>query len=569
VLALLLLGALAGFSLFVSCGGQSNKVVARIGDREITIAHYNDQYLGISPRYRPTDIGTMEGKRRFLEDLINKEIMVDEARRRGYADDPNMEKTMEFLTDQEVLAVLRKEALDGRVTIAPGDVRDFYDRRASQYHVEILMFADMKKAEDALARLEGGATFESMASESVARRAYPKADAGWIQWGAFAEPLNSAIVDCRVGEMTGVVEMGVNTWAIARVVDIAEQEDLGAFEDVRHVLAEELRDLRSRDAFQQWTKESLETYRVEVDEEAAERVRRDLVWSATSEGEDVRPTFGEGVEDLVLGTYEGGQLTVRKLVDDMMLLPPTSRMDNRVAPEEFVNVLRMVLVNEALLAEGYRRGIHERFEVQKALAKQEEQRIVTMLHNSIISEVNVTDEDVASYYDEYQESMRDPERYMLSRIVLRWEDDARSVCEQIKSGRSFEELAKTLSVDGTSASRGGKMAPATLDMLPPEIREQVQSLRMGQVGEPLKTEQGWMVIRLDGHTPERQLTLEDAGDRIRTQLFQARQAEVFEAWLARKKEEIGVEIYEDVLAEIRLVPEESGSEPGEDAGPAA
>ena len=86
-LGFLLAGILLGLILLVSCGGKSGEVVARVGNIEITVGDYNRQYLAISLPQRPRNLNTMEGKRSFLDDIINKEILAFEATKRGFGDE--------------------------------------------------------------------------------------------------------------------------------------------------------------------------------------------------------------------------------------------------------------------------------------------------------------------------------------------------------------------------------------------------------------------------------------------------------------------------------------------------
>lgn len=568
ILAILLLGALVGLGLVVSCGKKSGKVVARVGSREITIEDYNQQYLAISSRYRPRKMQTMEAKERFLQDLINKEILASEAWRLGLGDDPNLAMQMKFLTDQAVMTVLRDEEVERRVSVAPGELQEFYERQRERYHVEILGFSDREEAVRAVERTRGGESFADLADESTVRRAYPRADAGEISWGTFQEPLNSIVFGMKAGEVSDPVPMLDNNWAVVRVVEIIPNEDLPSFEDVKNSLVENLKNIKRRERFATWMHESIAKYQVEVDSDVAERVRERLVWDVSA-SDDPRPELTTEEAQLVLGTFRGGRWTLSDFLDRLMVMPKGSRPDVGMAPKEFVSTVRLMVTNEALLGEGYERGLDQQPGVRKRLDRAREERMVTALYRSIVRDVTVTEEDVNHYYEEYKESLRSPAEYGLSRILTASEEEARSALEEIRAGTSFADVARARSLDSQTALGGGKMSPATTDALPPEVREVAVELKEGEVGGPVETTEGWMVVRLDSYNPERELSLEEARNTILQQLMQTRQGEAFDSWLQEKREELGVEIYEDVLAKIELVADRETPEPGGHGEPEA
>ncbi|MCK4546626.1 MAG: peptidyl-prolyl cis-trans isomerase [Candidatus Eisenbacteria sp.] len=551
----LLLGVVVGLGLMASCGGKSGKVVARVGDRAITTKDLNDQYMAMSSPSRPRQMHTMEGKQRFLEDIINKEIMAGEAYRLRFDDDPGLVKTLKAMTDQEILTILRDENVEQKISIEPGEAQRFYDRMGEEFHLLLLMYGSREEADSAWEQAVQGTPFPELGKESMLAKAYSDADVGWHVWGNLEEPLNEAVFALKAGEITDVVEMPGGVCSVAKVVEIRPKEDLGTFQEMKQGIVDKIRSIKRRVRFNEWTRESVEAYQVELDEEAAKEVLGRLVWEFDTAGAEVRPDFSAEEEARTLGTYRGGRLTIGDFVDRAMMIPRSSRPTSEMGDKEFHRMAQVILLNEALLGEGYASGIHERPEVREKLDRAKEERIVTMLYSGIIKDVVVTDEDIATYYDDFKDSLREVAKYHLSRIVLASRGDAEKALREARSKKSFETVARAMSVDARTAKMGGKLAPATADVLPPEVREIVVTMKKGDIGGPVETEEGWLVIRLDDYTPERELTLDETRTTIRMQLMQSRQNSAFESWLAGKREELGIEIYEDVLEEMELVPD--------------
>ncbi len=551
-LGFLVAGLLAGLCLLVSCGGKSGDTVAKGGDIRITSEDFNRQYLAISPPRRPPNMDTMEGKRRFLDDLINKEIMASEARKRGFSEDPGLVEAMKALTDQKILDVLRNEGVEEKIKFGPGEIRAFYDKQGQQSRVGLLVFQDRTRAEKALARIRKGASFKDLAAESVVARMYPDADLGWHTWGEFEEPLNSILFALKPGEVSDLIPMQGDDLVLATVFEVRPNEETGTFEELRSAMKDKLASMKRRTLSKDWTAESIKKYRVTVDEDQTAKILDRLVWTVDAAGQQIRPAFSPEEENAVLGTYEGGRMTVGSLIDELMQIPIESRPDSAMGVKEFTRFLKVVLMNKALLVDGYARKIQDRPEVRSQLDRNREERMVTMLYDSIVKDVTVTSADIEEYYENYKDSLRNPEQYEVSRIVTQSEEASKAARQAIRGGKPFEVVARARSVD-RAARNGGKLSPVTVDVFPPAVRELVVSLKIGEIGGPVHTDDGWMLIRLDGHSAERQLSLDETRDTIRMQLLQLRQGEVFDSWLAQKRQELGIEVFDDVLEGIQLV----------------
>jgi parvulin-like peptidyl-prolyl isomerase len=554
ILPVSILAAVAVSGLLASCGGKPGNVVAKIGDKAITTDDYNAAYLAISLPSRPKQMHTMEGKRKFLEDLINKEVLVVEATKMGLTEDPTVVRAMKSLTEQEVLKALRDEAVETGVHVEPAMLREFYEKQKQKYHLQLLVFNSREEAADVEKRARGGAPFSALAGRSILARAYPDADLGWRSYGDFDEPLNSTVFSLKAGETSDLLEMATGDLVLARVVAIEPNAGLPSFEEAKDGIVEQVKNVQRRTRFNEWTQANVEKYQVTVDPAVAGKLCGQLEWNPDPAAGDPRPQLPPDVEAEVIGSYSGGKMTVGDFIDELMLVPPQARPPRDATPSEFIRMVTLVLTNRALVEEGRARGLPERDDIRRNLERAQEERIVTMLFYNVIKDVSITDEDIRTYYDNYKDSLQKAEEYELSRIVLGSQPEAAAVLRQIRSGQPFEKLAEERSIDARTAKRGGKLSPATADVLPPEVREVVASLAVGGLGGPVKSEEGWVILRLDGHTPERQLTFDETKDTIQNQLLQTRQGDVFDAWIAEKRQELGVEVHDDVLEGIELVP---------------
>jgi len=108
----------------------------------------------------------------------------------------------------------------------------------------------------------------------------------------------------------------------------------------------------------------------------------------------------------------------------------------------------------------------------------------------------VTDAGLHQLYDELSKQMTGEKEVHARHILLESEDEAKAVLEQLKKGADFAALAKEKSKD-PSSSDGGDLGYFTKDRMVPEFSEVAFKLEVGQISDPVKTEFGWHIIKVE------------------------------------------------------------------------
>jgi len=110
--------------------------------------------------------------------------------------------------------------------------------------------------------------------------------------------------------------------------------------------------------------------------------------------------------------------------------------------------------------------------------------------------------------------------------------EASKLAEALRDGADFEELAKAHSAHKESAEEGGRLPGLwTPENLPPGFAEVIRAMRLGEVSQPVQSEFGWHLVKLNDDRD----TLEEVVERLRMQ-------ETFQELLDRTREELYVEV---------------------------
>tara|TARA_Y100000310_G_scaffold8435_1_gene8992 strand:+ start:126 stop:395 length:270 start_codon:yes stop_codon:yes gene_type:complete len=85
---------------------------------------------------------------------------------------------------------------------------------------------------------------------------------------------------------------------------------------------------------------------------------------------------------------------------------------------------------------------------------------------------------------------------MNSHILVKTQEQALEIKEKLNNGESFEKLAKEYS-SCPSKKRGGSLGWFSRGQMVKEFEKATFSLKKGQISEPVKTQFGWHIIKLN------------------------------------------------------------------------
>ena len=108
-----------------------------------------------------------------------------------------------------------------------------------------------------------------------------------------------------------------------------------------------------------------------------------------------------------------------------------------------------------------------------------------------------TDEEMHKVYDEAVKPMGAQEEVHARHILVESEDEAKALAAQIKDGADFAALAKEKSKDPGSGQEGGDLGYFAKGSMVPEFAEVAFKMYPGQVSNPVKTQFGWHIIKVE------------------------------------------------------------------------
>lgn len=196
------------------------------------------------------------------------------------------------------------------------------------------------------------------------------------------------------------------------------------------------------------------------------------------------------------------------------------------------------------------------------------------LRNSIItqavigrevgSHIQITQDEAKQFYEEHKSELERPERVVLSEILIApvkpdpkakdattpdptpeqlaaAEKKANDVLAQIKGGAKFEEVAKQNS-DGPTAAQGGELGEFRRGMLAKELEDKTFALKSGEVTDVVRTRQGFIILKVDEHTPAGIPPYKDVENQVQEAIYLKKLQPALRQYLTKLREEAFIDI---------------------------
>jgi peptidyl-prolyl cis-trans isomerase SurA len=178
-------------------------------------------------------------------------------------------------------------------------------------------------------------------------------------------------------------------------------------------------------------------------------------------------------------------------------------------------------------------------------------QIVTQLvmREEVGRKMQFTPVEVERYFDQHKQEYAKPESVQLSEILVSTgadpDDAAKTAAGNAKadeieaklhSGGDFAQLAKSSS-DGTTAAEGGAFGTFQRGQLAKVFEDATFALKPGQVTDPIRTRQGFVIFKVDQHNAGGVPAFKDVEQDVEEKYYEARMEPAMRAYLSQMRDE--------------------------------
>ena len=247
------------------------------------------------------------------------------------------------------------------------------------------------------------------------------------------------------------------------------------------------------------------------------------------------------------------------VVDDMLIVQRGRELGYKLTDEQFKNAIDSIKKdNKIETDEQFQAALKQENMTMADLRRNFEKQMIRsrVEQNEVFGKVGVSEEEARKYYDSHLAEFTAPPTVTLREILVGVQsdvkgsinvgkdDDAKTKAEQIRvralAGESFEKLASDLS-DSPSRANGGLIGPISVKDLSPDFQKLVGSMKPGDVTEPLRSQRGYQLLKLESSTGAQTMPFEQAREQIGDRVFTDKRQVEFQKYLEKLRSEAIIE----------------------------
>ena len=237
----------------------------------------------------------------------------------------------------------------------------------------------------------------------------------------------------------------------------------------------------------------------------------------------------------VVAHVNGVDVTRQEVLDSAADLPEQIRSQiDLVFPQLLNRYIGLKLLGDKGRAE----NLAEDPEVKKLMSEYETQAIRQVYVTRYLAQ-QVTDDAVKARYEKKLKDNPPPEEVRAAHILVKTEDEAKAIIEQLNGGADFAALAKEKSTDKGSGANGGELGWFAKDVMVKEFADAAFAMKVDEFSQtPVKSQFGFHVIKLEERRTQPAPTLDSQREQIRAELSE----ESVQALVSNLRKDAKVEI---------------------------
>ena len=252
------------------------------------------------------------------------------------------------------------------------------------------------------------------------------------------------------------------------------------------------------------------------------------------------------------------QDVLRDLIDQQLLLEKGKEMDINADSEVIkrldeirkqMNLASMDELEKAMQQQGvsfedYKQHVKEQIITQEVIRQEVGGNIGQ----------HITQEEITDFYNQHKKDFEQPEQVRLSEILIATGDNpddpqklaaaeanAKKAADRLHNGEKFEDVARQMS-SGPTAADGGDLGMFKRGALAKELEDQTFAMKVGEVTEPIRTRQGFVILKITEHSQAGVPSLKDMTPRIEEAIYYQKLQPALRAYLTKLREDAYIDI---------------------------
>ena len=509
--------AFACFAVLLGCATvpSGKNVIASVDGEIITI---KDLEYSLEVSHRKDDLSSaghmnISG---FIQTLINDRLIVQEARRMGMGNYPEVRQKIDAYILREAVMKLYNDEVLQKVSVVEGDIKERYRHDYETFTLGVIVSASEEDAAAVMKRVKEGEDFGNLARDYSIH--YSKNEGEKILKRKEMNPSFEKVVpDLKPGETSNIINPGNKVFYIVKLIkrQAAPEEE---YENIRGQIKIKINKEKIARRSNEYLAELRSMADIDIDREILDAFKFD----------ELKHGKGKWLKDeRILVKVNDNVLTVGEFVGSL------SPAKFNVREKILNNWIDIKVVDDEALSRKY----ETEPDMMDKIGRYRNQLFKSIFANKIVLPgIKISEEDVEDYYVRHKKDFVKPFRYKIQKITVKTMEDALDVLNSLKDGASFSWLAKRRSKD-TFASKGGAAGWTEKQKLPAQVKEIIDTMEPGEISPVIELENSYMIIRLQEKSGKELEDLSAVTSMIQNILFAEKRAKLYNGYIDKLKKD--------------------------------
>ena len=547
------------------CSQGKDPWLAKVGKETITVSEYRDAYLTQKPAERPA-LDTLEEKKKFLDDLVSKEVMEHLAIEKYPELTERQQWRLQRFREKELSDAVRRRLIRSAVVVTP-EMRDWlYEHMKEERNLNAMLIPDADAARWVRAELDQGGDFGALARDHSIQWVSDDrhGDLGWKKpGGLFPYPVEVEVWKASKGSRLGPITRPLGSYLV-EVVDTRPVEVPAA--QTREAMDRALEEKLTEPLYIERQKEVQDSLRAAAEpyysaeakallnmkyyvEPPADAALKPGTWFLDMDR--VVPTFSTEEDTVIAVDFKNAPDWTVKEYAERLSWYPAGLWPRGESEDQLVEALDLVVRDYLYLKAAEDLG-YDNAEFQKKVENMKrEMRVTFFYYNDIVAKFTPDQAAIDAYFEANRNVYEAPKSYKLAFFGSKNKELIDKVAADWKSGKSFSDVrAKYEKADPTMLAIGETEWLYTGQDV---VRDQmVEALSEGQITDPTVRTDVAMVFQLIARREPRLLSYSEIKDQVDEDAKNMIVDQKLNELLQARRTELGVKINERALKKVEI-----------------
>lgn len=299
------------FFIIISCAKKEETLVT-IGGTSYSTSDFKDQY-----QFAPTDDSTKRLEK--INDFINQLMVIQEARKNGYEEDPVVTASFETNRKEIIARGFYEARVTDRIKIPENELKKVYNQFIDQYHLYQIVVASDSVAQYLGEEVKKNVPFDSLCKFSLDTLT-ENGDIGMVPAIYFPPEMLSQLKRAKIGSVVGPIKLG-EYFYFFQIIE-HKKADQPKFSEVKENIKNSLLRQKTGEQADKFIQKIIDGAKIEYNQEGLDALikadsfitEKDLnTWVVKKY--DTFLVYVKNIRDAVRYQYQQSQIEPKKLIE--------------------------------------------------------------------------------------------------------------------------------------------------------------------------------------------------------------------------------------------------------------